>query len=189
MSQDQELFDAIEQEPEEQTDLTIVKEKAKELRDLYLQKNDLEQQIREINNRIQNVEREELPDLFTKVGISAVVVDQDGNHPPFIAKRKTVYSAKIPDEKREEAMKWFEDQGHGDLVKATIDINFGMHEHEKRLKCMKVLSDAGIEFYASETVHHSTLKAFVKREITAGRIVPQDLLGVYIFDEVKIKED
>jgi hypothetical protein len=31
------------------------------------------------------------------------------------------------------------------------------------------------------------LKAFVKRELIAGRILPQDLLGVFIFDEVKIK--
>jgi hypothetical protein len=32
-----------------------------------------------------------------------------------------------------------------------------------------------------------TLKAFVKRELKAGRIIPMDLLGAYIFDEVKIK--
>jgi hypothetical protein len=32
-----------------------------------------------------------------------------------------------------------------------------------------------------------TLKAFVKKEITQGHIVPMNLLGAYVFDEVKIK--
>jgi hypothetical protein len=105
-----------------------------------------------------------------------------------VAERHTVYNAKIPDEKRQDAFQWLEEQGHGDLVKSVINIIFGMQEHEKRLAVMKLLSDNGIEFYNNESVHASTLKAFVKREIQAGHIVPDDLLGVYMFDEVKIKE-
>jgi hypothetical protein len=32
-----------------------------------------------------------------------------------------------------------------------------------------------------------TLKAFVKGEILKGHTIPMDLLGAYVFDEVKIK--
>jgi hypothetical protein len=32
-----------------------------------------------------------------------------------------------------------------------------------------------------------TLKAFVKSEILRGNPIPMDLLGAYVFDEVKIK--
>lgn len=184
---DEDLFDAITAEEQDPVDLTRVKNKAKDLRDLYLQKNDLEQQLHEINNKIQVVERDDLPDLFSQVGISRVDVEGDGNHPPFVAERKTVYTAKIPEDKRELAFEWFEAQGHGDLVKAVIDINFGMHEHEKRLACMKLLANAEVEYHASESVHASTLRAFVKREIQKGHIIPHDLLGIFIFDEVKIK--
>jgi hypothetical protein len=62
-----------------------------------------------------------------------------------------------------------------------------MQEHEERLRVMKILDDAKVQYYTNESIHHQTLKAFVKREIQAGRIVPMDLLGVFVFDEVKIK--
>lgn len=183
----QELFDAVEQEEKEVVDLTIIRKRAVQLRDEYLHKADLENQLQEINGRITNIERNELPEMFTQAGISGLDVQADGNHPAFRAERGTVYTAKIPEEKRQEAFQWFEGQGHGDLVKSVINITFGMQEHEKRLAVMKLLSDNGVEFYNNESVHNSTLRAFVKREIKAGHIVPRDLLGVYIFDEVKIK--
>jgi hypothetical protein len=184
---DQELLDIIANESQEPTDITVVKQKARELRDLHLQKVDLENQLAELGKRIQTVERDDLPDLFSQVGISRVDVEADGNHPAFVAERKTIYTAKIPEEKRLEALQWFETQGHGDLVKSVIDITLGMHEHTRKLAIMKLLSDHGIEYYTSESVHSSTLRAFVKREIQAGHIVPYDLLGIFIWDEVKIK--
>jgi hypothetical protein len=140
-----------------------------------------------MNQQITHIERHELIDLFNDAGVSSVTVDPDGNHPGFVADRNTVYTAKIPDEKRMAAFQWMESNGHGDLVKSVINIIFGMQEHEKRLAVMKLLSDHGIEFYANESIHHATLKAFVKREVQAGRVLPADLLGTYIFDEVKIK--
>jgi hypothetical protein len=187
MEDNQELMDTIAAEEPEKIDLMVVKNKAKDLRDLLLQKNDLELQLQELSKRIQKIERDDLTDLFSQVGISGVDVEADGNHPPFRAERKTVYTAKIPDEKRIEALHWFEEAGHGDLVKSVIDITFGMHEYEKRLAVMKLLKDNNVEYYTNESVHSSTLKAFVKREIIKGHIIPYDLLGIYIFDEVKIK--
>ena len=125
--------------------------------------------------------------MFSKAKVSSITVEADGNHPSFVAERDTVYTAKIPEEKRMKAFEWFEQTGNGDLVKSVIQITFGMQEHEARLKVMKLLSDNGVEYWNNESVHHMTLKAFVKRELQAGKILPQDLLGVFIFDEVKIK--
>jgi hypothetical protein len=187
MGDDQELLDAIAAEKPEAVDLSTVKQKAKELRDLYLRKVDLELKLQEISNKIQTVERDDLPSLFGEVGISRIDVEAEGNYPPFVAERKTVYTAKIPEDKRMEALRWFEEQGHGDLVKSIIDITFGMHEHERRLAVMTLLRDHKIEYYTNESVHSSTLRAFVKREIQASRVVPYDLLGIFIWDEVKIK--
>jgi hypothetical protein len=184
---DQELLDAIAKEPEEVVDLTQIRKKAVELRDSYLQKNDLENQLREINSKISKVERSDLPELFRDAGISSITVEADGNHPAFVAERNTVYTAKIPEDKRLEALQWFDQQGHGDLVKSVINITFGMHEHEKRLAVMKLLDNHGVEYYTNESVHHMTLKAFVKSELQANRIIPMDLLGAYVFDQVQIK--
>lgn len=172
---------------EKPVDLTLIKKRAVELRDLHLKKADLEQQLELVKHSITKVEQDELPEMFTRAGISSVTVEPTGNHPGFVAARKTVYNAAIPEEKRQEAFKWFEQNGHGDLVKSVIDITFGMQEHEKRLFVMKLLSEAGIQFYNHESIHHMTLKAFVKREIEAGHIIPMDVLGAFVVDEVKIK--
>jgi hypothetical protein len=186
---EQELLDEIAANPvpPKEVNLTTIREKAKELRDYYLQKADLESQIKELGTKITNVERHELIDMFDSAGISSVTVDPDGNHPAFIAERTTVYGGKIPEERRMEALNWFEAAGHGDLVKSVITIQFGMQEHEERLHVMKLLSDNHIEYYTNESVHHMTLKAFVKGELRAGHVIPMDLLGAYMFDEVKIK--
>jgi hypothetical protein len=172
---------------EKPVDLTTIRQRAHDLRNAYLKKLDLEDQLKRTNYDIKKIERDELPEMFTKAGVSSVTVEASGNHPAFVAERETVYTAKIPDEKRQDAFEWFEQQGHGDLVKSVINIIFGMQEHEERLRVMEILAKNNVEYYTNESVHHQTLKAFVKREILKGHIIPMDLLGVYVFDEVKIK--
>jgi hypothetical protein len=186
---EQEVLNAMAEEPvpQKETDLTVIRRKAVELRDFYLQKADLENQLRETNEKIVHVERHELTDMFNFANISSITVDAIDNHPAFIAERTTVYGAKIPDEHRIEALEWFDQQGHGDLVKSVITIQFGMQEHERRLAVMKLLDAAGVEYYTNESVHHMTLKAFVKGELKKNHVIPMDLLGAYVFDEVKIK--
>jgi hypothetical protein len=189
MPNNEELFALIEKESPQQSsvDLNVIRKKAAELRDNYLRKADLENQLNVANQQITHIERHELIDMFNEAHISSITVDAEGNHPPFIAERATVYTAKIPDEKRQDAFQWFESQGYGDLIKSVINIVFGMQEHERRLEVMKLLDSHHIEYYTNESVHHQTLKAFVKREIQSGHTIPHDLLGVYVFDEVKIK--
>ena len=186
---EQEILEAVAESPlpPKEVNLTTIRDKAKELRDFYLHKTDLENQLKEIGEKIQHVERHELIDMFDSAGISSVTVDADGNHPTFVAQRSTVYGGKIPEERRIEALNWFEATGHGDLVKSVISIQFGMHEHSKRLQVMKLLSDNSVEYYTNESVHHQTLKAFVKGELIKGHVIPMDLLGAYCFDVVKIK--
>jgi hypothetical protein len=186
---EQEILDTIAAEPipPKRTDVTDIRKKAVELRDFYLQKTDLENQLKEIGAKIQHVERHELIDMFDAAGISSISVDADGNHPPFVAERSTVYGGKIPDEKRMEALQWFDQSGHGDLVKSVITIQFGMHEHQERLRVMKLLAENNIQYYTNESVHHMTLKAFIKNQLQKNKVIPMDLLGGYVFDEVKIK--
>ena len=183
---DQDTLDLLEGY-DKPVDLTKIRQRAQALRDAYLKKLDLEDQLKQVSEGIKKIERDELPEMFTNAGVSSITVGADGNHPAFIAERVTVYTAKIPDEKRQAAFEWFEQQGYGDLVKSVINIIFGMQEHEERLRVMEILAKNNVEYYTNESVHHQTLKAFVKREIQGGRIIPMDLLGVYVFDEVKIK--
>jgi hypothetical protein len=185
---EQEILDAAETPlPPKEINLTTIREKAKELRDHYLEKTYLEEQLKALGAKIQHVERHELIDMFDAAGISSITVDASGNHPAFVAERTTIYGSKKPTELESQAYDWFEESGHGDLVKAVITILFGMQEYEERIRVMKLLSDANVQYSSNISIHNSTLKAFIKRELRAGRVIPMDLLGAYVLDEVKIK--
>ena len=127
----QEVLDAIAAEPvpPKSVDLNAVRHKATELRDQYLRKNDLEAQLKEVNEKIAHTERHELIDMFNDAGLSSITVEADGNHPAFVASRATVYGAKIPDDQRIQALEWCDKHWHGHLVKSILIIQFGMHEH------------------------------------------------------------
>jgi hypothetical protein len=183
------ILDEIEANPlpAKAVDLNVIRRKAVELRDYYLHKEDLESQLKDTNLKIMDVERHQLIDLFDEAGLSRIDVDADGNHPPFVAERSTVYGARIPDEHRQEALEWLDNNGHGDLVKAVITIQFGMQEHEARTRVMQLLTANNVEYSASVSVHWATLKAFVKRQIQGSKIIPMSLLGAFVFYEVKIK--
>jgi len=190
MSNEEDLFNAVAADtPQPTMDIKLVRRKAVELREQYLKLADLIQRANQVKSRITKIERDELLQMVNDAKVSGVDVDPVGNHPAFRVERSTVYTAKIPDDKREEAFEWFESQGHGDLIKSIINIVFGMQEHEERLRVMKILKAAGIQYYTNESIHHQTLRAFVKREIKANHILPRELLGVYVFDEVKILDN
>lgn len=182
-----ELLNAIAAEATETVDLVDLRKKVVELRDQYQLKAELEERLKKVSSQIIRTERDELPDMFSKAKISSLTVEAIGNNPAFIAERKTVYSAKIPDERRLDAFEWLIENGYGDLIKSNINIVFGMGQHEKRLETMKLLDSHGIDYNTYESVHHMTLKAQVKKWLQEGEIIPMDLLGAYIFDEIKIK--
>src|SRR5262245_32807159 len=104
---DEELLDAIAAEPMPKVDLSVVRKKAVELRGLYLEEADIKERMSKVHQKITNIERKDLPDLFSNAGISSVTVDADHNHPAFVAERGTVYTAKIPDDNRTKALEWF----------------------------------------------------------------------------------
>jgi hypothetical protein len=188
LSQSEEaLFDEIEKNPPLPVSLQKVRQVAVKLRDAQNEKQDLEARLSTINAKIGDIERRELPDLFANARISSITVEADGNHPAFIAERSTGYAAKIPEDRKFEAFRWFEDNGHGDLVKALIVVQFGMYELEARRKLCDLLAEKGVDFCTTESVHPMTLKAFVKHEIQQNHPIPMDLLGASMWDQVKIK--
>ena len=185
----QELLDAIAAEPSKKSvDLREVRQLARKLHNTYVEKWEIEERLKTVNVSIYNIETKDLPELFGIAGIASLTVEAEGNHPAFVAEKETIYGAKIPDDKRKEALQWFDESGHGDLVKAVIIVQFGMHEHNERLALQELLSSHGYEYIAEERVHHMTLKAFVKRELEKGRRIPMDLLGASVTNAVKIKE-
>lgn len=157
------------------------------LRELEYERQTLEERLTKIKGQILELTDRELVKLFSEAHMTTLELEAEGNYPAIVASKTSFYNAKIPDEKEAEAFAWFHDNGHGDLIKTQITAQFGMGERENAERVEASLSDAGVDYNSKVSVHASTLKAFVKSEIEAGRALPMDLLGVYMGETVKIK--
>jgi len=113
-------------------------------RDLELEIQDLEQHVKEKRRDLLDLRYKALPDLFMAARITRLDLDASGNMPSYEAKMADHYHANIstswPQERQEDALNWLEDQGLGDLIKRTIEIDFGRDEHNWFGQVMKALN-------------------------------------------------
>ena len=186
-----EFIDAILQEAEEQKQTGVrvqeVKAAVAQLRELEQTRVGRGERLTAVKNRISELTEVELVKLFMEANVTSMTIEADGNYPAVKAERVNFYSAKIPEDREAEAFDWFEREGHGDLVKSVITVPFGMRELEQAKKLAEKLTAAGYDYNSKLGVHHTTLKAFVKSELEAGRTLPMDLLGAYQGEIVKLK--
>ena len=101
---------------------------------------------------------------------------------------QTYYSASIPKDKINDALDWLRDNGHGDLIKNTVSIDYGKGEDNVAADMKQKLREAGQSFTDKTGVHPQTLKAFAREQTESGKNLPLDLLGVYIGQKTVIKE-
>ena len=101
---------------------------------------------------------------------------------------KPFYSASITKANQEKAFQWLRDNGHGDLIKNAVSVNFGKGEDEKAVELIGNLEGQGMYPDQKMKVEPSTLRAFVSSEIEAGRDVPIDTFSIYMGNKVKIRK-
>ena len=100
---------------------------------------------------------------------------------------KPFYSARIPASKSEEAFQWLRDNGHGDLIKNQVSLEFGMKQDNEAKSIVEELKSKGLPVKQKTTVHPSSLRGFVREQIQdLGKDVPADLFGTYVANKTKI---
>jgi hypothetical protein len=112
-------------------------------RDLDLEIQDLEGRVSTKKKELLDLRYKGLPDLFMAAGVSRVDIGPHGNMPAYEAKMTDHYHANIstswPEDQQGQALDWLEDNGQGDLIKRTIEINFGRNENKLFTSVMKAL--------------------------------------------------
>jgi hypothetical protein len=108
---------------------------SKELFEIKDAKKDLEEQLKTINKRKEQIETRDLPELMDDQTITNLGVEGYGTI--FLQVGTRAY---INVDDRDEAYNWLKDGGFGDIIKPTV--------------------------------HHSTLKAFVREQLDNGQSVP-----------------
>ena len=122
--------------------------------------------------RLKDLSERQLPDLLQNVGLKELSLV--GGRKVSI---KTDYFASIP-KGSAATYAWLRERNMGGIIKTEIQVD---KSH------LRQLAAASIPYETNESVHHSTLRAFVKEQFEAGNELPSELFKVHTVERAVIK--
>lgn len=136
----------------------------------------LEEELKEAQRKLLDIQQHKLPELMDAAGMLKVRT-QDGIE---VTVREIIRGG-IKTENAPRAIAWLEENGHGDLVKREFKINFNKDEEAwaKKFEADLRKRKKEVRMDVNRTVHASTLQSFVKNQLEEGVDMPLDLLGVF----------
>ena len=144
--------------------------------------NTAEEQLKKLKEAETILSEQTIPNLMQQAGIAMLKL-KDGSS----VEVKPFYSARIPVSRSEEAFTWLRENGHGDLIKNQVSLEFGRNQDNEAKALVAELKDKGLAVKQKESVHPSTLRGFVREQIEdLGRSVPAELFGTYVANKTKI---
>ena len=169
---------------------TIGDNSLKEMADLCAEQVALEEEMEQLAEQLKakataarKLSQEIIPARMSELGLESLTLS-DGSS----IKIKQLVHASIPVKYREEAFKWLRDHGHGDIIKNQVSATFGKGEDDLASNFIDKIEELGYQPQQNLSVHSSTLKAFVREQITKGNELPMDKFGVFVGAETKISK-
>ena len=154
-------------------------------RKIKQQQEKVERLDRELKDEKQNLLKltdEDLPSTMADLGLSKFSLD-DGS----TVEVKPTYGASILVKDRPAAYDWLRDNGFDDIIKNIVSCQFGRGEDDQASAFHAFASQQGYPTNQNESIHASTLKAFVKERIETGEDFPHTLFGAYVGQRAVIK--
>ncbi len=165
-------------------ELTIVSDLANKQLKLATQVAELEADLKAKKEELRLTSEQELPDAMQQAGLTQITLSSGEK----IAINE-FYNAHISKANQEKAYEWLVSNGHEGLIKNEVLLKFGREENEVVNETVYALQARGLSPEVRQSVHPSTLKAFVKEQITGGNDIPTEPFGSYIGTKATIKKD
>ena len=141
-----------------------------------------EEELKAANERLRVLAQEDIPAFMKELEISSLVLETGET----VTVGTEVYCG-ISKANKGACFDCLENAGHGDLIKAGLELIFGKDQLEEAVKLRDELIARGLEPSFDMSVHASTLKAFVKERLEAGEEFPMELFGAMSVSNTKIK--
>lgn len=167
--------DAQEAPKEDTGGLGKVSEMAAELCALDDNIAELEEHLKQLQANRRRLAEVDLPEAMLSMQLSKVQL-QNG----FELEIKDILSASISKANAPVAHEWLREQGHGDIIKTAVSVEFPRGEEESAREIYQELrgKNTGSVSFA-ENVHPQTLKKLIRELIEKGDEVPFDVFGVW----------
>ena len=161
--------------------LKALSEKSNQLQKLDDAIKEAEQTLGQLKAEYRELSEVDIPSMLSELGLSEITL-KDGNK----ISTSTYYSARISEDKRDEAFQWLNNNGFGDIVKNTVSVSFGREEDDSARKLVDSLEDNGYATAQKKWVEPMTLKAFVREQVEKGSDLPLETFNVYIGQKTRI---
>lgn len=135
----------------------------------------LDRELKDEKQALLKLTDEDLPSTMADLGLSKFSLD-DGS----TVEVKPTYGASILVKDRPAAYDWLRENGFDDIIKNVISCQFGRGEDDQASAFHAFASQQGYPADQNESIHASTLKAFVKERIETGEDFPHTLFGAYV---------
>ena len=165
-------------------ELTIVSDLANKQLKLATQVAELEADLKAKKEELRLTSEQELPDAMQQAGLTQITLSSGEK-----ISINEFYNAHISKANQEKAYEWLVTNGHEGLIKNEVLLKFGREETEVVDQTVSALQSRGLSPEVRQSVHPSTLKAFVKEQITNGNDIPTEPFGIYIGTKATIKKD
>jgi hypothetical protein len=142
----------------------------------------LDRELKDEKQALLKLTDEDLPSTMADLGLSRFSLD-DGS----TVEVKPTYGASILVKDRPAAYDWLRENGFDDIIKNVISCQFGRGEDDQASAFHAFASQQGYPADQNESIHASTLKAFVKERIETGEDFPHTLFGAYVGQRAVIK--
>ena len=143
-----------------------------------------EERLKQLKSEEEELARVRIPDLFEELGLGpGTEISTDTG---LKVKLEKHVKANITDAHRDAAVRWFEENNLDRLLKDEFSMKLSKGEADKAESIREMLNEIGVAYTNKRNVPWNTLAKFVKERDAAGEPVPDDLLGVYRYNEAKI---
>mgnify|MGYP003657575000 CR=1 FL=1 len=158
-------------------ELSIVSSLANKQIQLARQVATLEEDLKAKKEELRLTSEQELPDAMQSAGLTQIISINE------------FYNAHISKANQETAYRWLIENGHEGLIKNEVLLKFGREESVVVEETVSALQSRGLSPEVRQSVHPSTLKAFVKEQFISGNDIPTEPFSIYIGTKATIKKD
>jgi|TARA_Y100000296_G_scaffold84101_1_gene116533 hypothetical protein len=152
------------------------------IQDTQDQLDEIEENLKAKKEVYRRLTEDDLPTKFASMNISKMEMENGDK-----IEVKPIYRGHISKKNQDQAYKWLRQNNHADLIKNEVTSVFGKGEDALAINIKKYLNESGISFTDRESVHPRTLGTFIREQTEKGKVLPHDLLGIYIGQTTKIK--
>ena len=140
-----------------------------------------EEDLADEKKKLKDIVEQKLPDAMRECNLSEIKL-ADGSKVSV----QQFYSARIGKEREAEAFAWLKQNGHEDIIKNVISVQFGRGEDESAVSVSESLIAQGYAPTNKRWVEPMTLKAFAREQVENGTDLPFDVFNVYVGQKTKI---